>query len=181
MWPKSRGVLSPDPTAIMRAQAYVFGGINFGDLVKNSPIRQIKIPAKVSGYTVYSFNFPGEHLPRLTCCCMLIPLVTWPLCASWQEGRIWGQDYCTTRLRNLHLTYLFRGKQGYDTIDCDHMEIDLVISQIQDFNIAACTSSTWPQFRDEHQSQVNQNDWIVQNPDVVSPFVSSGNAVCRYE
>ena len=38
--------------AIMRARARVFGGINFGDLVKNSPIRQIKIPAKVSGYTV---------------------------------------------------------------------------------------------------------------------------------
>ena len=36
-----------------RARACVFGGINFGDLVKNSPIRQIKIPAKVSGYTVY--------------------------------------------------------------------------------------------------------------------------------
>ena len=34
------------------ALAHVFGGINFGDLVKNSPIRQIKIPAKVSGYTV---------------------------------------------------------------------------------------------------------------------------------
>ena len=30
----------------------MFGGINFGDLVKNSPICQIKIPAKVSGYTV---------------------------------------------------------------------------------------------------------------------------------
>ena len=30
----------------------MFDGINFGDLVKNSPIRQIKIPAKVSGYTV---------------------------------------------------------------------------------------------------------------------------------
>jgi len=39
--------------AITRARARVFGGINFGDLVKkNSPIRQIKIPAKVSGYTV---------------------------------------------------------------------------------------------------------------------------------
>ena len=37
----------------MRARASVFGGINFGDLVKNSPIRQIKIPAKVSGYTVF--------------------------------------------------------------------------------------------------------------------------------
>ena len=32
------------------AQAHVFGGINFGDLVRNLPIR--KIPAKVSGYTV---------------------------------------------------------------------------------------------------------------------------------
>ena len=51
---------------------------------------------------------------------------------------------------------MFRGKQGYDSIDCDHMEIDLVISQIQGLNMAACTSSTWPQFRDEHQSQVNQ-------------------------
>ena len=39
--------------AIMCARARMFGGINFGDLVKNSPIRQIKIPAKVSGYTVY--------------------------------------------------------------------------------------------------------------------------------
>ena len=38
--------------AIMRTRARVFGGINFDDLVKNSPIRQIKIPAKVSGYTV---------------------------------------------------------------------------------------------------------------------------------
>ena len=32
--------------------AHMFGGINFGNLVKNSPIRQIKILAKVSGYTV---------------------------------------------------------------------------------------------------------------------------------
>ena len=39
--------------AITRTRARVFGGINFGDLVKNSPIRQIKIPAKVSGYTVF--------------------------------------------------------------------------------------------------------------------------------
>ena len=41
-------------TCIMRARARarVFGGINFGDLVKNLPIRQIKIPAKVSGYMV---------------------------------------------------------------------------------------------------------------------------------
>ena len=30
----------------------LFGEINFGDLVKNTPIHQIKIPAKVSGYTV---------------------------------------------------------------------------------------------------------------------------------
>ena len=30
----------------------MFGGINFSDLVRNSPIRQIKIPAKVSGYMV---------------------------------------------------------------------------------------------------------------------------------
>ena len=35
--------------ALLRARARVFGGINFGDLVKNSPIRQIKVPAKVSG------------------------------------------------------------------------------------------------------------------------------------
>ena len=43
--------------AITRARARVFGGINFGDLVKNSPIRQIKIPTKVSGYTVLYFLF----------------------------------------------------------------------------------------------------------------------------
>ena len=45
------------------ARARVFGGINFGDLVKNSPIRQIKIPTKVSGYTVYivkCFDFREE-------------------------------------------------------------------------------------------------------------------------
>ena len=30
----------------------MFGGINFGDLVKNLPILQIKITTKVSGYTV---------------------------------------------------------------------------------------------------------------------------------
>ena len=38
------------------ALARVFGGIDFGDLVKNSPIRQIKIPAKVSSYTVSFFE-----------------------------------------------------------------------------------------------------------------------------
>ena len=48
--------------AITRAQARVFGGINFGDLVKNSPIRQIKIPAKVSGYTVAAFIILATHL-----------------------------------------------------------------------------------------------------------------------
>ena len=32
----------------------MFDGINFGDLVKNSPIRQIKILTKVSDYTVAS-------------------------------------------------------------------------------------------------------------------------------
>ena len=37
---------------ITHAQARVFGRINFGDLVKNSPIRQIKIITKVSGYRV---------------------------------------------------------------------------------------------------------------------------------
>ena len=31
---------------------------NFGDLLKNSPIRQIKIPAKVSGCTVCSSEMP---------------------------------------------------------------------------------------------------------------------------
>ena len=41
--------------------ARVFGGINFGDLVKNSPIRQIKIPAKVSSYTVYISNNVQER------------------------------------------------------------------------------------------------------------------------
>ena len=35
------------------AQAHVFGGTNFGNLVINSPIRQIKIPTKVSRYTVF--------------------------------------------------------------------------------------------------------------------------------
>ena len=46
-----------DPVAHYYARDYVrrarvFGRINFGDLVKNSPIRQIKIIAKVSGYRV---------------------------------------------------------------------------------------------------------------------------------
>ena len=34
----------------LRAQARVFGGINFGKYIKSLPTRQIKIPAKVSGY-----------------------------------------------------------------------------------------------------------------------------------
>ena len=34
------------PRAITCAQARVFGGINFADLVKNSPIHQIKSPQK---------------------------------------------------------------------------------------------------------------------------------------
>ena len=38
-----------DPVAHYCARACVFGGINFGDLVQNLPIRQIKIPAKDSG------------------------------------------------------------------------------------------------------------------------------------
>ena len=32
---------------------------------------------------------------------------------------------------------MFCGKQGYDLLDCDHMEVDLVISQIQGLNMAA--------------------------------------------
>ena len=41
-----------DPVAHYCARAIcVFGGINFGDL-ENSPIRQIKIPTKVSSYTL---------------------------------------------------------------------------------------------------------------------------------
>ena len=41
-----------DPVAHYYARAIrVFGGINFGD-VENSPIRQIKIPTKVSSYPV---------------------------------------------------------------------------------------------------------------------------------
>ena len=48
-----------DPIAHYYVRDYVrrarmFGGINFGDLVKSSPICQIKISAKVSGYTVIS-------------------------------------------------------------------------------------------------------------------------------
>ena len=72
--------------------------------------------------------------------------------------RVGSEDKTTVPLGSEITSYLsmFRGKQGYDSIDCDHMEIDLVISQIQGLNMAACTSSTWPQFRDEHQSQVNQ-------------------------
>jgi len=40
----------------------VLGGINFGDLVKNSPIHQIKIPAKISGYTVCMSSIGGAGL-----------------------------------------------------------------------------------------------------------------------
>ena len=42
--------------ARLRVCARMFGGINFGDLIKDSPIRQIKIPAKVSGY----LNLKGD-------------------------------------------------------------------------------------------------------------------------
>ena len=40
-----------------RARACVFGGINFGDLLKNSPIHQIKIPTK----------FPAVRYAHLRC------------------------------------------------------------------------------------------------------------------
>ena len=33
----------------------IFGGMKFGDMARKSPIRQLKIPAKVSGYTVHMF------------------------------------------------------------------------------------------------------------------------------
>ena len=46
-----------------RAHVYMFGGINFGNLVKNSPIRQIKILAKVSGYTVFTKHL--DHYSEL--------------------------------------------------------------------------------------------------------------------
>ena len=36
-----------------RPQARVFSGINFGVLVKNLPIRQIKMSTKVSDYMVH--------------------------------------------------------------------------------------------------------------------------------
>ena len=49
-------------------RARVFGGINFGDLVKNSPIRQIKIPAKVSGYTVHSCEICNRALQLIFAC-----------------------------------------------------------------------------------------------------------------
>ena len=45
--------------ALARAHSHV-DGINFGDLLKNSPIRQIKIPAKVSSYLVCMY--PIAHL-----------------------------------------------------------------------------------------------------------------------
>ena len=50
------------------------------------------------------------------------------------------------RLRNCFLPMFC----GYDLLDCDHMEVDLVISQIQGLNMAAYTSLTWPQFRNGH-------------------------------
>ena len=55
------------------AQARMFGGINFGNLVKNSPIRQIKITEKVSGYTVLIFRIHTQRKPHtkaehLFCC-----------------------------------------------------------------------------------------------------------------
>ena len=43
-------------------RARVFGGINFGDLAKNLPIRQIKIPAKVSRYKVVHCKTGKKHL-----------------------------------------------------------------------------------------------------------------------
>ena len=48
----------------------MFGRINFGNLVKNSPIHQIKIPTKVSGYTV-SYGTILNELGRITLCITL--------------------------------------------------------------------------------------------------------------
>ena len=69
---------APHVYAITRARAHVFGGINFGDLVKNSPIRQIKIPTKVSGYTVICiYNRKTKHLHSRIVACVPCPAHCW--------------------------------------------------------------------------------------------------------
>ena len=91
---------------------------------------------------------------------------------TWYASTLWG-SYCRLfvtysthssykwkvsvgRLRKCFLPMFF-GKQGYDLLDCDHMEVDLVISQIQGLNMAAYTSLTWPQFRNGHWMDIDHN------------------------
>ena len=50
-------------------RACMFGGINFGDLVKHSPICQIKISAKVSGYTVVENTISIEKTSQIARLC----------------------------------------------------------------------------------------------------------------
>ena len=185
MWPKSRGVLSPDPTLLP-------GGTHRLDT-------RLVVSAH-SSKSVWWHTPPGKlntgKMLLKTFLSILSAILGKQTFDTWYGSTLWGSYHrlfvtahssyiygrclwaCSEIASNLSM---FRGKQGYDSIDCDHMEIDLVILQIQGLNMAARTSLTWPQFRDEHQSQANQIGWIVQNPDVASPFVSSGNAVCRYE
>ena len=47
--------------AIMHSVLARAHGINFGNLVKNSPNRQIKIPTKVSGYTVSDTDSESDY------------------------------------------------------------------------------------------------------------------------
>ena len=49
--------------ACMRGVCLHVCGINIGDLVQNSPIHQIRIPAKVSSYMVYAYlNFLWQYM-----------------------------------------------------------------------------------------------------------------------
>ena len=62
-------------------RAHMFGGINFGNLVKNLPIRQIKIPANVFSYTVWldmlacTLFCPGRFLSFLSSSVAILSLM----------------------------------------------------------------------------------------------------------
>ena len=62
----------------------MFGRINFGDLVNNWPICQIKIPAKVSGYTVYTPRLGLLHTSLLIHLFEGLVNVVKLLCFFWQ-------------------------------------------------------------------------------------------------
>ena len=136
-------------TSQMYVWACVFGGINFGNLVKNSPIRQIKIPAKVSGYTVGSrlvpmFTYSLMPLLLVKFTCKLELLSMWSNC--WKELLL--KDMC-----------FFRTESG-------------LMSQ------TIATSPTWTSGKGQDEKPVFTDTWLGEGDELTNEVVCVCVCVC---